>query len=391
MEVSVQIVLNPAGTKRAELRDVYNRALDEAEELYIASAYLTDWDASYRLSSKCKRVVFLVGTDFGLTRKAAMLNVLDWIPKGIPFSFLAVQSQPGGFHPKIVTWKAASGKCHCLIGSSNLSKAAFSDNYEANVMTEISSRDFARVREWLESVSQFSSPISKDWINHHYKEAKLRPKKRGTDSRVIQLKQTDLPHGRACAQAVRQHRQQQAAFREIGGPIRKAAAQCSRGEISRSQFWRTFWNLWAHHESRFQGSGLQFAGKSAKWEDACNALISILDARKSSSTTQLDQLVSNAIDQLHETRNPIRHAWLSEMLCHYFPELYPISNKPVQKWLSKIKLRGRTGATEGQRYIDLAQKLRLAVHNEHPAGARNLAELDGAIWRWTKDQGLLDS
>jgi hypothetical protein len=82
---------------------------------------------------------------------------------------------------------------------------------------------------------------------------------------------------------------------------------------------------------------------------------------------------------------------LSEMLCHYFPELYPISNKPVQKWLSHIKLRGRRGATEGQRYIDLAQKLRLAVQNEHPAGARNLAELDGAIWRRAVDQGLLES
>ena len=71
--------------------------------------------------------------------------------------------------------------------------------------------------------------------------------------------------------------------------------------------------------------------------------------------------------------------------------MYPISNNPVRKWLSKIKLRSRKGATEGQRYIDLAQKLRLAVQNEHPAGARNLAELDGAIWRWAKDHGLLES
>jgi hypothetical protein len=101
--------------------------------------------------------------------------------------------------------------------------------------------------------------------------------------------------------------------------------------------------------------------------------------------------VTKEIDQLGKSGNPMRRAWLSEMLCHYFPELYPISNKPVQKWLSKIKLRGRRGATEGQRYIDLAQKLRLAVQNEHPAGARNLAELDGAIWRWGKDHGLLDS
>src|SRR5882724_5446502 len=166
----MQIVLNPNVTKHTELRDIYNRALDEAEELYIASAFLTDWDASYKLGSACKRVVFLVGTDFGLTRKAAMLNVLRWIPRRISFSFLAVQSQTGGFHPKIVTWKTPSGKYYCLIGSSNLSKAAFSDNYEANVMTEISARDFARLCAWLDSVSTDSYPISEDWIKHHYKE-----------------------------------------------------------------------------------------------------------------------------------------------------------------------------------------------------------------------------
>jgi hypothetical protein len=89
----MKILLNPNATKQTELRDVYNHALDEAEELYIASAYLTNWDASHKLGSACKRLVFLVGTDFGLTRKAAMLNVLGWIPKHISFSFLAVQSQ----------------------------------------------------------------------------------------------------------------------------------------------------------------------------------------------------------------------------------------------------------------------------------------------------------
>jgi hypothetical protein len=389
----MQIVLNPNATKCAELRDLYNCALGEAEELYIASAYLTDWDVSYKLGPTCKRVVFLVGTDFGLTRKAAMLNVLRWVPKRISFSFLAVQSRTGGFHPKVVAWKTRSGKCHCIIGSSNLSKAAFFDNCEANVMAEISSRDFARICAWLDSVSTNSSPISTDWIKHHYTEAKVGGKGSGqkADNRVIQIKPSDLPRGSACARAVRRRRRQQAAFQEIARPIRTAAVRCSQGKISRSQFWQAFWNLWAHHKSRFQGSGLQFAGKSAKWEEACSVLIGILEARKTSSTSQLDQVVANGIDQLRKIGNPMRRAWLSEILCHYFPELYPISAKPVQKWLSHIKLRGRRGATEGQRYIELAQKLRLAVQNEHPAGARDLAELDGAIWRWAKDKGLLDS
>jgi hypothetical protein len=387
----MKILLSPNVTKRTEVRDVYNRALDEAEELYIASAYLTDWDVSYKLGTACKRVVFLVGTDFGLTRKAAMLNVLRWIPKRISISFLAVQSQTGGFHPKLVAWKTHSGKYHCMIGSSNLSKAAFSNNCEANVVTKISSHDFAQICAWLDVVATDSSPISKDWIKHHYSEAKIAHRGEKADKGVLQIKPSDLPRGTACARAVRQHRRQQAAFLEIGKPIRAAAARCAQGKTSRSQFWQTFWKLWAHHESRFQGSGLQFTGKSARWEEACGALVRILDTHKSSSTLQLDQLVIKEIDQLNRTRNPTRRAWLSEMLCHYFPERYPIINKPVQKWLSQIKLRGRRGATEGQRYIELAQKLRLAVQNEHPAGSRNLAELDGAIWRWAKDHGLLES
>ena len=381
----MQIVLNPDATKRAELRDLYNRALGEAEELYIASAYLTDWDTNYKLGLGCRRVVFLVGTDFGLTRKAAMLNVLRWIPKRISFSFLAVQSRTGGFHPKIVAWKASTEKYYCLIGSSNLSKAAFSDNYEANVMMDISARDFARLCTWLDSVSTDSFPISEDWIKHHYKEAKVGHKGRKADNNAIQIKSSDLPRGQACARAVRRRRKQQAAFRGIAKSIRTAAVSCAQGSTSRSQFWSTFWNLWAHHESRFQGRGLERTGKSAKWEEACGALVRILDAGKSSSNFQLDQLVISEIDQLGRTRNPVRGAWLSEMLCHYFPDLYPISAKPVKKWLSKIKLRSRKGATEGQRYIDLAKKLRLAIQNEHPAGARDLAELDAAIRRWPKD------
>jgi len=195
-----------------------------------------------------------VGTDFGLTRKAAMLNVLRWIPRNISFTFLAVQSQSGGFHAKIVAWKAHSGKYYCMIGSSNLSKAAFSNNCEANVMTEISSRDFARLSAWLDSVSTESSPISKDWIKHHYTEAKVAHKGKKAEKNAFQIKPSDLPHGAACARAVRDNRRKQASFHEIAKPIRAAAVRCTRGKISRSQFWQTFWKLWGAHKSRLQGS-----------------------------------------------------------------------------------------------------------------------------------------
>src|SRR5207244_325740 len=142
--------------------------------------------------------------------------------------------------------------------------AAFSNNCEANVLTEISSRDFARLVRWLDSVSADSFHVSAHWIKHHYTEAKVARKGTKGSTSIIQIKLSDLPRGPKCAQVVREHRRKQASFREIGKPIRAAAVRCSQGKMSRSQFWEVFWNLWAHHDSRFQGSGLQFTGKSAK-------------------------------------------------------------------------------------------------------------------------------
>ncbi|MGA2203700.1 MAG: phospholipase D family protein [Terriglobales bacterium] len=384
----MQILLSPNVKQSTELRDAYNQALKEAEELYIASAYLTDWDVTHKLGSACKRVTFVVGTNFGLTRKAAMLNVLRWMPKrGVSFSFGAVPHSVD-FHPKVVAWKARSGKYYCIIGSSNLSKAGFSINYEANVLLQIGSHEFDQLRKWLTSV--VATSVSEDWINNHYKEAPVFRRGKGTDISVLRIKPSDLPHGADSEDRVREKRQRQAAFGQIGEKIRVAARRCSQKKISRDEFWRVFWELWADHKSRLQGKGLEMRGKSAKWEESCGALSRILDEwRSSSSIPQLDQIVSEEIDHLAKLKNPTRGAWLSEMLCHYFPEQYPMMNKPVKKWLSAIKLRWRRGTTEGQRYTELARTLRIVVRDHHPAGARNLAELDGGIFVWARDRGLL--
>jgi hypothetical protein len=196
-----------------------------------------------------------------------------------------------------------------------------------------------------------------------------------------------LPHGTACVREVRGRRLQQAKFKNVAAKIGGEAARCSKGEITNRQFWERFWRVWTDSGSRFQGSGLQFTGKSANWRQACSAMIRILDAGKSLNEAQLDQVVAAEIDHLKKSGNPTRGAWLSEMLCHYFPKLYPIKNEPVRKWLSMNKWRSdRRGATDGQKYINLAKKLRLAVRDHQPAGARDLAEPDAAIWRWVHDK-----
>ena len=77
----MKIVLTPDHQNPKQLRLLYKRAFREAQELFVATAYLTNWDTTRRVTSKCKRLTFIAGTDFGLTRKFALRQVLKWLPK----------------------------------------------------------------------------------------------------------------------------------------------------------------------------------------------------------------------------------------------------------------------------------------------------------------------
>ena len=70
------------------------------------------------------------------------------------------------------------------------------------------------------------------------------------------------------------------------------------------------------------------------------------------------------------------------MLCHFFSEKYPILNKPVKAWLRNNKYAAPSRASEGARYIDLSVKLRNTLKINIANSAKNLAELDHAIWKW---------
>lgn len=381
----MRIILSGGGKESFELRALYDRALKEAEELYIASAYLTEWDPNWKLGSACRKLVFVVGRDFGLTRKSAMLNVLRCVPKG-GSSFFAADTETG-FHPKIVAWKTGSGRHYCIVGSSNLSRAGFSANYEANVFSPISARDFDRLSTWIDSMDVI--PITEEWITDHYQEAQrhLRGK---VASIPIRIKLSLLPTSSACAQSVHDRRRNHEAFTGVAGKVRTLLTRCSLGQIPDEQFWERFWKLYRAAPSwRFQGRGLEIRGKHAPWRQACSALVRILEAGKALTTNQLDGIVAREIDDLARAGNSVRGAWLSEMLCHYFPLLYPVNNEPVHKWWAHNKLPYRRGATEGQKYSDLAKKLRWVLRKYHPAGAKNLAELDAAIHRCLEENRLL--
>jgi hypothetical protein len=68
------------------------------------------------------------------------------------------------------------------------------------------------------------------------------------------------------------------------------------------------------------------------------------------------------------------------MLCLNFPDKYPLINDPVHKYLSDIKFKSPRGFSEGARCIYCATMLRAALLQNPTYPAKNLAELDTAIW-----------
>jgi len=74
-----ELLFNPlVSVKRGARRvaEAYTQAVSEATELYVLTAYLTDWAITKKLNPGCTDLCFIVGTDFGLTRRAACRAVL---------------------------------------------------------------------------------------------------------------------------------------------------------------------------------------------------------------------------------------------------------------------------------------------------------------------------
>ncbi len=329
-DANMDLILHPADVPAAlSLTDLYDRALSEAEELFIVSAYLTEWKPKGQISKDCEEMSFIVGTDFGLTKKDACKAVLKWLPKAMKSDFLAAD-RISGFHPKLVMWKTKNGKLNLVLGSSNLTQAAFSTNYEANAFLEISEEQYDYIKEWIYSIRLQCSPISEDWLER-YKEAE-RPK-HGPGGKKLPVIALSLPSGKDINEAVKRRKAQQKAFSRIRNELIKLSNKCAAGEITNAVFYEDMMILWGHHRSRFQGRGFEILGKHSDWKETCASLSTIVRKSDSSSVVALDNFVRKEIDRLASIENPNRGAWLSEMLCHFFPDRYPILNKPVRVWL----------------------------------------------------------
>ena len=92
----------PSGNNNLSIH--YTAAFKNAVELFVVTAYLTEWDSSLALNPSCRTFRIIIGSDFGITRKAACEKVMRWLPSNQKSKFLVADSITG-FHPKAVFWK----------------------------------------------------------------------------------------------------------------------------------------------------------------------------------------------------------------------------------------------------------------------------------------------
>ncbi|MBV5339776.1 MAG: phospholipase D family protein [Deltaproteobacteria bacterium] len=383
------ILYPPRDSESQFLNECYELAVLEAIDLVIVSAYLTDWGISTKLNKKCIDLSFIVGTDFGITRKQACMDVLKWLPANMKCEFRAADKM-AGFHPKLVAWKNNTGCCKLILGSSNLTKAAFLTNYEANIFSDISTQQFESIKEWVEEIKANCSPISEKWIEQYHEAARSTNtgKKENTHNKTAPVIQLTISPSKLYNKNILQRRNAQERFADIAEELKKSIKRCCKTgtEEGNELFYTKLMNCWGNHKSRFQGKGFEILGKNSKWYEVCDSLSKIFDYADRKKKLGLDSFVKNEIDRLAEIKNPTRGSWLSEMLCHYFPDRYPLLNAPVKDWLVFNKYAPPKDSSEGAKYIDLAIKMRQVITDGTAHGAKNLPELDNVIWQWHRIQ-----
>lgn len=370
------------------LQDVYNRALRKSIHLYIVSAYLTHWDIQDKLGDQCESFTFIVGKDFGITRKSACQNVLDWLPEERKSDFLAAEAIDG-FHPKAAFWRELDGTCHALVGSSNLSKAAFSSNYEANGYSAISEEMFEAAEQWIEQLAGKCVSLDAHWLAR-YREA-IQPRKprgpdesgdeRQEDEAVFDLMLPDPSKLKRHANVLVRRRQQMRLFKQIKSDLenhfRTAARARLWGENKNLAFYVRLNYLWSLNTgNRFQGLGWERQGRGSNFQELARRMVRVMDAK----TLSRDRVVRGEIDRLRQLGVNTRGALFSEMLCQFFPTQYYVLNSPIRHWLQGTGVARTRGATQGVNYIRSARLLRTALSRAKDYPAKNLAELDAIIW-----------
>lgn len=381
---TMSVLLHRPG-QASELAEHYQRAFAEATELYVVSAYLTEWNTSLKVNPACSRFRLIVGKDFGITRKDACRAALKWLPAQRKGDFM-VAERLSGFHPKAVIWATAQQKHFMLVGSSNLSAAAFDGNVEANAFAQVSAATFEQTRQWIDWIEEHCVPMSEDWLEHYVeasresKGAGGRKKASTTLAATVELRP---PRPNGIPGLLKARRKQLQAYDAKRDAITRLFRKCAKGQVDNADFYARIGELWGFDAgNRLQGTGWERQGKDANFRELAEAFVAIIDASK----RQRDDVVREELDKLNEAGNPARQAFFSEMLCLRFPQEYPVLNDPVQGFLSEIRFAAPRGASAGTKYIDLARKLRAALRANPKYPAKSLAELDTLLWAHAKQK-----
>jgi len=290
------------------LSDHYRNGFGNAIELFVVSAYLTEWDSALKLNPACLRFRVIIGSDFGITRKAACRKLMQWLPPERKGQFM-VADLIAGFHPKAVFWRDKNGKCYTLIGSSNLTRAAFETNYEANAFCELSETEFIKAKKWIREIEKQSVIVSEDWLKH-YKEDEWKGTqgpKRPTNglkgsAQLIKLK---LPNPEGTAKRLEGRRNDLDIYKKHRAALEGLFRRCAENEIGSGEFYSELPKYWSYEVGdRLQGKGWEIKGKRSNFHLLSRSFIRILDA----SDEDRDDVVREQIDELGRKEIPTRNS-----------------------------------------------------------------------------------
>ena len=376
----MKLYLTSRAQADAGLKGVYKKAFQEATELYLVSAYLTAWTGIPKLNSACKSFTLIIGKDFGITRKAACESVVQWLPKRFVSNFM-VADGIAGFHPKALFWKDRRNRYHMLVGSSNMTEAAMAGNVEANVYRVVTREEFDKARAWVAGLAQRSVPVAGGWLAK-YKEAPRwapggdsKQNRRAREADNASVMPLTLPDPAAGNESIGGRRKQIRKFEPNKKQLLWVFRKCVKKQISNDDVYEELTRLWAPF--RFQFGPWAITAKGSDWKAFSQAFLAVCNA----PDEERDGVVQAQMDWLTEKGVPTRKAVFTEFLCRYFPDAYPLMNKPVKDWARGAGYRDPWGASEGAKYLVFAKTLRAALAQK-PRGypARNMAELDIYIW-----------
>ena len=384
----MELIFLPHKADQKSLKSYYHRAITESKELYIVSAYLTNWDIKEKLGSHCEEFMMVVGQDFGLTRKVACESVLKWLPIRYKTQLFAAEDIQG-FHPKAMFWKETDGTCYSLIGSSNLSVAAFSDNHEINGFTAITEKSFQQAKTWVLGLESQSTVVDAKWLEGYVEATRsakpgMKGKKGSADDDGSYAVEYILPLPTDLEQIdsiLRTRRAAMRIFRANRADLERLfrdAAGAARWSPSRNlAFYDNLRLIWERDVgSRFQAHGWEIQGKHADHRELSRSMVRVLDA----SDTDRDTTVVREINRMRDLGLETRGSLFSEMLCQFFPSFYHVANSPIKDWLRASGLVSPRGISEGDKYIYTARHLRRALKRTKDCPAKNLAELDALLW-----------